>query len=213
MMARQSFHALRSRSALVLSSNRSATSRISVPKAVDDVSAKSAKKDSMRAGGVTWSLRYAEICDRKVAILLASFCSRLDARSITEAWRTRRARSSVVKLGSVSSRPSVPGAGLAVGAAADDEALAWLRPAAAGAAVAEGLAGVEDSCPPKVRFETDWEEWMAICRWKASSSRRRGWAELAGSGSALGSRPRLPRPSLSLSPFRSRPPFLSRPPR
>ena len=43
-MARQSFHAVRRVSDLLLSSYKSATSRIKVPRAVDDVSENSAKK-------------------------------------------------------------------------------------------------------------------------------------------------------------------------
>lgn len=53
MMARQSFHALRSPSALALSSKRSATSRIKVPRAEADVSEKREKKASTRLAAET----------------------------------------------------------------------------------------------------------------------------------------------------------------
>jgi hypothetical protein len=51
-MARQSFHAVRRASALLLSSYKSATSRINVPSMVDDVSEKSAKKLLINAAAV-----------------------------------------------------------------------------------------------------------------------------------------------------------------
>jgi hypothetical protein len=50
-MARQSFHAVRNESAFALSSNKSATSRMRVPSAVEDVSEKSSKKKSINALG------------------------------------------------------------------------------------------------------------------------------------------------------------------
>jgi hypothetical protein len=51
-MARQSFHAVRNASALFLSSYRSATSRINVPRAVDEVSENKAKKLLIKAVAV-----------------------------------------------------------------------------------------------------------------------------------------------------------------
>ena len=98
MMARQSCHAVRRLSALVLSSNRSATSRTSVPRALDDTSAKSVKKASMSCGAVSPPLRYDETWFRNWATLLASLPRRLAARSTAALWRTRLARSSGVRL-------------------------------------------------------------------------------------------------------------------
>ena len=63
-MARQSLHAVLSPSALDLSSYSSATSRMSVPRAVDEVSAKRAKKELIKAVAVMELLLKDEIWAR-----------------------------------------------------------------------------------------------------------------------------------------------------
>lgn len=63
---------------------------------------------------------------RKVAIFAASFCRRFDARSITAAWRMRRARSSGVKLGSRRFSPSTSATGAAVLEGAEFAVAVWV---------------------------------------------------------------------------------------
>lgn len=64
MIARQSFHAARNASAFDLSSYKSATSLIRVPNAVEEVSAKRPKKESIRFRAVIEEDLNDEIRDR-----------------------------------------------------------------------------------------------------------------------------------------------------
>ena len=86
-------------SALFLSSYKSATSRIKVPRAVDVVSEKSAKKELIRAAAVMELFLKEEMCERNWASFEASFCRRTVARSITAPWRNWRACSCDVSSG------------------------------------------------------------------------------------------------------------------
>ena len=86
-MARQSFHAVRKDSALVLSSYRSATSRMREPRALEEVSEKRAKKVSIRARADMAFVRNEDIALRNRVSLIWSFWSSVVARSTTEECR------------------------------------------------------------------------------------------------------------------------------
>lgn len=189
MVARQSCHALRSPSDLAGVSNRSASSLIRMPSAFDDAWANRERKESMSWRAVRLPFLYREICARNVSIVLASLPARLDARSMTEAWWPSRTWSwasrgvapwapwgnAVSSIGPVEAWAAEGGR---------DDALGSGGPA--GPATGASLV----NCPPKVRGVA--APWTAscCCLWKASSSLLIGCAELAGKGSALGSRPR-----------------------
>lgn len=89
-MAFQSFHALRRSSFLPGTSKISASSLSNVPSSADVVS-KRAKKESIRLAALIAPLRYEETVFLKMVIFGAELPRRLEARSVTTAWRRARA--------------------------------------------------------------------------------------------------------------------------
>lgn len=131
------------------------------------------RKASTSWGAVRLPERYEEIWERKEASFWGSAWRRFEARSMTVEWRTWRARSSGVIVAGSRGVDWGSGAGRGV-------------EVPLGGREAEGVvcAGAL-SWPPKERLVTDWAEWMAICRWKASSARFRGCVEGRGAVSAF----------------------------
>lgn len=115
---------------------------------MDEASENKEKKASISAGAVIRFCRYPEICVRKTSSLLRSFCRRFEARSITAAWRCRRARSSGVRFGSVRLSPSISAVGGCDGGGAAD---------AGGAAEVEGPPAARGPAGVEVEFEFEFE--------------------------------------------------------
>jgi len=151
-MARQLFHAVRKVSALFGSSYRSATSRMRVPRALDVVSVKSEKKESMRTGAVILLFLKEDIELRNWVIFMESFCSSKLARSITSLCRSCRTCSCGVR--SVCDKSRLLTACVAASTLAEGRGTVMLAGSRAGGRAAAGV-GAGVNWPPKVRVNTD----------------------------------------------------------